>query len=1294
MATDEEVKKENSIVQSEIKASDEKNLIGESFDNYVQDQIVIRQSKLGLGLQNLDTIKFNNTNTAFIRLTSGVDVTDTVLKESGLSEKYKSSELAKTYKLGSISGSLTKGIGYNDTSAYGFASNTSYGYVPMPGITSAEIKALNRGSLREAIIQITCHNLEQFQIIELLYLRLKYSILLEWGHSVYFNNKGNLIQSTHDLSPTFLNGGITQQRMLDLIREERIKSNGNYDAFFGLITNFSWTLRPDGGYNVTMTARSTGDIIESLKINTKYYDKATGDQSSDPLNASSLPGFIGKAEHSSLHRVLAQIPTQVYTGKNYAHGVGRTNAAYTPMHTGNLEWISGLKANFFRTTDVENAGPYLTWNEVQRGEFANLSDGVYSGQYFMKLGTLCRIIESFLSLYDTSKSSTEKGSTGNAPLLKIDYNFNKNYCLTFPRHCSLDPKVCVIPVSKKVEDKSIDKPHQITQTDYIFLNIKPPTSSRRGAGHDPITEQWFYEDIPDFYKTAYQNIKNLSNIQNSSTSILSYDNKIPITYMTNPSSENDIRYIKEFIDNPKVLDIDPTNPNVFYNPSTVLLNALKRDINDSSKIEANSTNYNPDTEYIVNVDSDNDLGYVAVYQYKMIDQFGNEKMYLNFRNKDDNGLPIGKYYKLTRDNLDGQVYAVDSDGVADTNAISRDKLKQIKESSVNLISVNASEVDLHKNIFESWKVDQINMVTYNYRELNVNYNTNSGVGIGFLSALGTQFRYKNQNTVGRHMHIYINFDYIAKTLDKNINIETGVLDLYKFLKELMKGIQNSLGNVNNFEVIYNEEQNSYRIIDNTLIPGINDQSKLNTIAKFNPNILKPGYGSFIKNVNLTTKLSNNFATMTTIGAQANGNAVGENATMLSKWNIGLSDRIITNRNNLNGVIDNDANKTETKYVSNINALINYNSKIENYTISDNDISTFKTGISDLFKAELGQFTAENFNQGIGFLPFDLELSMLGLSGPRIYETYTIDETVLPEVYKNKIQFICTGVSHKIVNGEWTTTLNSICGPNYNDKPSKPMPAVVNVKASNVGPVTNVNSLTQIQKDNLHILNRVLKEKGFNTIASRLAIAAVCAKETGLEPVSENSYEGTTNERILTIFSGKARPNGNNNTYITPEHPQGITLDELKSDPRKFFNYVYKNETGNRPNTDDGFTYRGRGFNQLTSRNTYQAITDFSGKDYINNPDKLNEVEGAAYGCAWYFGTGYGITSLNRGYRQLGGTEDYKNATNIEVAIKAAVWLNGGMGNDFNGTVVQRGVVNALAYKNILENLYNSDPTLQ
>jgi len=99
--------------------------------------------------------------------------------------------------------------------------------------------------------------------------------------------------------------------------------------------------------------------------------------------------------------------------------------------------------------------------------------------------------------------------------------------------------------------------------------------------------------------------------------------------------------------------------------------------------------------------------------------------------------------------------------------------------------------------------------------------------------------------------------------------------------------------------------------------------------------------------------------------------------------------------------------------------------------------------------EIGEFTNQGKIPGIGFIPFDLELTMLGLSGVKIYETYTIDTTLLPKAYQDKIQFICSGVSHKVSDGEWTTTLNSICGPKYDKANIYNPPTVKNIVAVTV-----------------------------------------------------------------------------------------------------------------------------------------------------------------------------------------------------------------------------------------------------
>ena len=58
-----------------------------------------------------------------------------------------------------------------------------------------------------------------------------------------------------------------------------------------------------------------------------------------------------------------------------------------------------------------------------------------------------------------------------------------------------------------------------------------------------------------------------------------------------------------------------------------------------------------------------------------------------------------------------------------------------------------------------------------------------------------------------------------------------------------------------------------------------------------------------------------------------------------------------------------------------------------------------------------------------------------LSGPRIYESYTINDEILPDNYKNNIQFITKGISHKINGNDWVTTLESLSGPKqFNLKP--------------------------------------------------------------------------------------------------------------------------------------------------------------------------------------------------------------------------------------------------------------------
>ena len=299
--------------------------IGKGFEPYVQSQVTTRQQIAGSGITSEysdSVIKYNNSKTSWLRLTSGVNV--------GSSEA-----LATQYVLGGGTNfaDTYAGVGYNSTSAYGFRSNKNYGYVPIPGITSAQVKSLNRGSLREAKIEIKCHNLEQFKDIEKVFLKLQYSMLLEWGHSMYFDNKGELQKGTdndNSLVGKFLDPvassklvftptpgsfpigktettSLTYVDFLKLIDEQIRASNGNYDAMFGKVCNFHWSFMQDGSYDITIDLVSIGDIIESFKINALTsgidtsikVEKKEGEDKKDPSQMTSeelIDDYVNQSE--------------------------------------------------------------------------------------------------------------------------------------------------------------------------------------------------------------------------------------------------------------------------------------------------------------------------------------------------------------------------------------------------------------------------------------------------------------------------------------------------------------------------------------------------------------------------------------------------------------------------------------------------------------------------------------------------------------------------------------------------------------------------------------------------------------------------------------------------------------------------------------------------------------------------------------------------------------------------------------------------------------------------------------
>lgn len=96
--------------------------------------------------------------------------------------------------------------------------------------------------------------------------------------------------------------------------------------------------------------------------------------------------------------------------------------------------------------------------------------------------------------------------------------------------------------------------------------------------------------------------------------------------------------------------------------------------------------------------------------------------------------------------------------------------------------------------------------------------------------------------------------------------------------------------------------------------------------------------------------------------------------------------------------------------------------------------------------------------------------------------------------------------------------------------------------------------------------------------------------------------------ILATAYGEAKltPKRENMNYraarireVWPSRPEAV---QFAGNPRGLANSVYGGRLGNRPGTDDGWTYRGGGVDQLTGRDNYRRFGIEDNPDAILRPD--------------------------------------------------------------------------------------------
>ena len=916
------------------------NIVGNNPKKWSSNQVKIREQQLGLEIKTPEALAWSTNNTAWIRAISAVQVDDLKSKELTGSTNYSLGKLAKEFMLFSGTSALKQrkegddiiyrtlqksgvlntswdALNNINSSAYGFAGSAERGLVPMPGIISLDINTYNRGSLRNASLKIKAYNREQFAILDALFMRPGYSLLIEWGHTMYFTGSpaspnyqlANFNTKAFQELNKFLEGmGNVDQGSTSILkaitRERGNGSNeefddtiengtqGNYDGFYGKITNFVWGLNNDGSYDIEVKAISIGDVIESLTINNV----------AEPANIVNTPK---KPDPSTNNNSPYPFSLQDDSGQYNRSVTSGTEKQYR-------EWW----ANEYKLVDL-------------------LGQGGNPDGYFDNL-------------------------TSQSPAVQTEY---KSFLTRFP------DKMKTFTLKRLPGFNEAEAPLE----DDVLITSKDKTLFNR-----------FLFDQYNWLKTNIQKEgKDVVTTNGSTTSIKTLN-----TYGKDSIYSNLI----------------------MVQPRTIV-----------NRIDGGSNNA---------VGTATILSQNAPYQYiklQTVLEFIQDKLLMHVSDeKNQNPSPY-----ITFD-TGGQNYMYTQPGQLSTNpnvcVIPFVFPKELKEGTSTTTDNTFPNTVLEDSTKTYWE-DVLK---------------------------GVNFKVDDSHYVANLLSIPVNIHYIAKTLQQSTS--NNAVKLLPFLESIMYGIQEALGSLNQFSVTYDHDSNQIVIRDDVpLDPSIatetvktkDDRTFFNVTGykKIDTRTDKPS-SSFITNVGISTTLSNAFATMISIGAQSQSQSDIANSTSLSKFNVGLRDSVAPSKiSKAVASKEIDASKDPvvifTKTITNLNkkeSLLSYFYRDGNVpsgelvTASQSQISAFNRYVSTI---NLFQQGGSQIPSSQGFIPFSMNLDMMGFSGLRIYEKFYISSEILPHSYPTTMSFLVKGLSHSVDGSGWKTKIDSLTITNVDNQPTSP-----------------------------------------------------------------------------------------------------------------------------------------------------------------------------------------------------------------------------------------------------------------
>jgi hypothetical protein len=860
-------------------------LVGEPIPEYVQSQIQVRQAAYGSGslLESPRTdeiLLLQNSNNAFIKMASGVSVSKEKLIKMGFDtsnvEKLEGMGLAKNYVLFGGTSQMTKdenGDGIlqqktdflGDNGAYSF--DNDFGIVPMPGIESLDVKALNRGSLKKATVKLTAQTRNQLAILDVLYMRLGYTVLLEWGNSIYMASSKDddrkiavgrlqkMYTSIIEDNDLFFNSSWASHKSYSDITSQIAKVrelyNGNYDALLGKVSNFNWSFNPDGSYSIELTIISLGDVIESLKTNVpaSYETLAYVDQNDltwategEPIDQYRKDNIILSLLH--VFRLLNQSPTgepiTIFTIK------GNDSTFQKKATLGNLlvEGESKISTKDYFLTETVRVGfkdgnNWISSDDLEEGYFD--VDG-----RFLTTKEAEELVANAKKRGETSELKDFKGYGYGKYSKLINKGPNNTEYVDYAK----------IVFANKYASVSYSETNQTAFADIDWQKYNAVSSSLQltdpGLAANPIVV--FRKDFKDKYEGfTLKGTKPLGSNTKFSPQFLVQNsfrenNKSFIEALGSSSNPNSIKFDQDI-----AKEISSSNAKSFKNP-------------------IKGTGYQKQDAFVIKLDKP---------QYYV--RFG----YL---------LNLLKQKVITRIKINAANY----------------------DDNPNLFNIDTSDnqqmLCLPSQISFDWRTCIVKREDF-WRD-------------SWKQRVLPELKdwVSGENTANT-MNVYLNFNFIADSMSSNMD-ERGNVSVYDFIKALCDGINKAMAGVNNLEPIIDEDTNTLQIFESSPIPKNPPPPKYSLqLYGYGNGVTNPvGHSTFVRKVDLKTAITPEYATMITVGATANGYVKGTEATAFARWNEGLTDRFKTELIAADKDTNDDAKGTREDTANSFNQAMSWNAK--------------------------------------------------------------------------------------------------------------------------------------------------------------------------------------------------------------------------------------------------------------------------------------------------------------------------------------------------------------------------------